>query len=88
MEVLVDNEPLETFPGPGEQGHEHERWTYIVAAPGVRYSLRFDNLAGDAGDLVVQIRIDGMSPGPAPMCASTCLIRAFAAATSDVATDR
>ena len=60
MDVLVDNGPLHVFTGPGETGYEHELWNYVVAVPGARYALRFDNMEDDARDVVVEIRIDGV----------------------------
>ena len=60
MDVLVDNEPLHVFTGPGETGYEHELWHYVVAVPGARYALRFDNMENNSQDVVVEIKIDGV----------------------------
>jgi len=59
MDVLVDNEPLPKFQGDGEGSCRDETWTYIPTVPTKQYTLRFANMADDARDLVVEIRVDG-----------------------------
>jgi hypothetical protein len=57
LEILVDNEALPKFTGPGEGDYEYETWTYVVAVPNHRYSLRFENMEEDA--VVSSPRVSG-----------------------------
>ena len=63
-QVLVNNEPLQKFRGPGEGDHERETWTYVIAVPNQR-----------SGALVRQPFCDHCNPSTDPRRCSRYALR-------------